>query len=250
VTERHLGPSLHPHPSPRTLNRVSFLMRPILLIAAIALAPTRVPPLEIVDEGSFVLYLNGQRIGREQFSIKRNAGADGVTLLARATITFDGRRIESMLRTDTTGLPLEFTIEDYVEGKLRSRVNGGMVGPRFVQRSSHGGSQSEKEVRLARGTVMADSESVYQFYFVARSRGLARVQLLFPRRLTRDSVSITVRSENQEVELGNGKVPARHLIVTDAAGIATDVWLDANGRLLRVAVQSRGFVAVRDAPPA
>jgi hypothetical protein len=36
----------------------------------------------------------------------------------------------------------------------------------------------------------------------------------------------------------------------DAAGISTDVWLDARGRVLRVAIPSRGFVAVRDAPPA
>jgi hypothetical protein len=76
------------------------------------------------------------------------------------------------------------------------------------------------------------------------------VQLLFPRRLLRDSVSISVRSENQEVELGNGKVPARHLKVVDAAGIAIDVWRDAERRVLRVAIQSRGIVAVRDAPPA
>lgn len=225
-------------------------MRPSLLIAALALAGPRAPQIDRVDEGSFVLYSNGTRFGREQFSIKRSTGPDGVSLIAKSTITFDGRRIESMVRTDTSGQPLEFTIEEYRDGRLSSRVIGGTVGARFVQRTSVSGGQSEKELRLTKGTVMADSESVYQFYFVARTRGDSRVQLLFPRRLARDSVSITVRSQNQEVELGNGRVPARHLIVMDAAGTATDVWLDAEGRLLRVAVQSRGFVAVRDAPPA
>ena len=225
-------------------------MRPALLLAALVVAPRPGPQVETVDEGSFVLYQNGKPFGREQFSIKRNTAPDGVTLVAKATITLEGRRIESMVRTDTAGQPLEFAIEDYRDGRLHARVTGGAVGPRFVQRITSGGAQSEREIRLARGTVMADSESVYQFYFVARPTGVSRVQLLFPRRLARDSASITVRSENQEVELGNGKVPARHLIVMDAAGIATDVWLDAKGRLLRVAVQSRGFVAVRDAPPA
>jgi hypothetical protein len=225
-------------------------MRLALLTAAMAFTLPRVPQLEIVDEGSFVLYLNGQRVGREQFAIKRNTGADGVTLIARSTITIGGRRIESMIRTDTSGQPLEVTIEDYVDGRLLARVKGEAVGLRFVQRISNGGGQSEKELRLARGTVVADSESVYQLYFLARAPRDARVHLLFPRRLSRDSAAITVRSDNQEVELGNGKVAARHLIVMDAAGSATDVWLDTKGRLLRVAVQSRGFVAVRDAPPA
>jgi hypothetical protein len=224
-------------------------MRLALVVAAITLAPSRVQQVEIVDEGSFVLYRDGQRIGREQFSIRRTSGADGATLLARSTTTLERRRVETMVRTDTAGQPLEFSIEDYVDGRLDSRVKGGAVGPRFVQQISNGRGQSEKELRLARGTVLADSESVYQFYFVARTRGVERVPLLFPRRLSRDSASITVRSENQEVELGNGRVPARHLIVMDAAGTATDVWLDAKGRLLRVAIQSRGFVAVRDTPP-
>jgi hypothetical protein len=224
-------------------------MRRALLVAAVALA-TRSQQVDLIDEGSFVLYLNGQRVGREQFSIKRASGAEATTLVAKSTITFDGRRIESMVRTDTAGQPLEFTIEEYLDGRLRSRVTGGAVGPRFIQRTLNGGAQSEKEFRLIRGTVMADSESVYQYYFVARARGDTRVQLMFPRRPSRDSALVTVRSENQIVELGNGKVPARHLIVVDAAGIATDVWLDASGRLLRVAIQSRGLVAVRDAPPA
>lgn len=224
-------------------------MRPLLLIAALALPTTRAPLSDLVDEGSFVLYLDGKRVGREQFSIRRSPAAAGV-IVARSTITFDGRRIESMVRTDTAGQPLEFSVEDFQDGRLESRVTGGLVGTRFVQRTSVGSAQTEKELRLAPGTVMADRESVYQYYFVTRARSDARIQLLFPRRLQRDSVSITVRSENQDVELGNGKVVARHLIVTDAAGIATDVWLDAQGRVLRVAVQSRGFVAVRDAPPA
>jgi hypothetical protein len=224
-------------------------MRLPLLLAALALPTPRAPLFELVDEGSFALYLNGQRVGREQFSIRRTPASEGMALVARSTITFDGRRIESMMRTDTAGMPLEFAIEEYRDGRLESRVKGGLVGARFVQRTSVGSSQTEKELRLAPGTVMADEESVYQFYFVTRARGGARVQLLFPRRLQRDSASITVRSENQDVELGNGRVPARHLIVMDAAGVATDVWLDARGRVLRVAVPSRGFVAVRDAPP-
>jgi hypothetical protein len=224
-------------------------MQRVPVVAAFMFAASAVQ-VELIDEGSFVLYLNGQRIGREQFSIKRNTAPDGVSLIAKSTITFDGRRIESMIRTDTSGQPLEFTIEEFQDGRLDARFTGSAVGPRFVQRMSSGGAQSEKEIRLSQGTVMADNESVYQYYFVARTRGNPLVRLLYPRRLARDSVSITIRSQDQEVELGNGRVPARHLIVVDAAGIATDVWLDARGRLLRVAVQSRGFVAVRDAPPA
>lgn len=225
-------------------------MRQAVLLALLALPGISVPQAVVVDEGAFVFYLNGQRFGREQFAIRQVPGAEGMTLVSRSTITFDQSRIESMMRTDTAGQPIEFMIEAYTNGELTSRTKGVTVGPRFVQRVTSASGQSEKEFRLARGTVVTDSESVYQYYFVARSRGDARVRMLVPRRLTGDSASITVRAENQEVELGNGKVPARHLIVVDAAGIATDVWLDAKGRLLRVAIPSRGFVAVRDAPPA
>jgi hypothetical protein len=204
----------------------------------------------VIDEGAFVLYVNGERVGREQFSIKRSTGADGVSILAKATITLEGRRLETTLRTDTLGQPLEFFIEEFRNGRSEAKVRGAANAGRFVQRAFSATGQSEKEIRLPKGTVVSDSETVHQFYFVGKSSGLARVPVVAPRGLGRDSLTVSVRSENQEVELGNGKVPSRHLIVMDAAGIATDVWVDAQGRLLRVAIPSRGFVAVRDTPPA
>jgi hypothetical protein len=202
-----------------------------------------------IDEGSFTFYVNGERVGREQFSIKTSRVSGGVTLLARATATLDMRRLESTLRTDTTGQPLEFLFEEYAGGSLRTRIRGDAATGRFSLRIVNQVGQSEKELRLPPGTVVSDSEMVHQYFFFVRSLAAGHLPVLIPRRLGRDSVTLTVRADGQAVELGNGTLPARHLIVTDAAGIATDVWVDAQGRVLRVAVQSRGFVAVRDEPP-
>jgi hypothetical protein len=202
-----------------------------------------------IDEGSFTFYVNGERVGREQFSIKKSQTGGTVTLLARATILLEGRRLESTLRTDTTGQPLEFLLDEYAAGSLRTRVKGDAAAGRFSQRVVNLVGQSEKEFRLAPGTVVSDSEMVHQYYFFVRSRAAGRVPVLIPRRLGRDSVTLTVRADGPTVDLGNGALPARHLIVTDAAGNATDLWVDPQGRVLRVAIQSRGFVAVRDEPP-
>ena len=202
-----------------------------------------------IDEGSFTFFLNGERVGREQFSIKKTQAGGSSTLLARATITLDGRRLESTLRTDTTGQPLEFLLEEYAGGALRTRVRGDAAAGRFSERVVNQVGQSERELRLAPGTVVSDSEMVHQYYFFARSRAAGRLPVLIPRRLGRDSVTLAVRTDGQTVELGNGTLPAKHLTVENAAGIATDLWVDAQGRVLRVAIQSRGFVAVRDEPP-
>jgi hypothetical protein len=225
-------------------------MRLSILVGSLAVAMPAPAQVEVVDEGSFTLYVHGQRVGREQFAIRRSPGAGGPVFTSKATISLDGRRIESTVRADSAGFPIDFALEEFSDGRLETRVRGNMVGARFLQQMFRGGAQSEKELRLTRGTVVADIETVHHYYFIARVPADSRVHVLVPRRFARDSLAVSVRAEHDEVELGNGRASARHLMVVDAAGISTDVWLDARGRVLRVAIPSRGFVAVRDAPPA
>lgn len=226
-----------------------FAHQVVVALIAFLLPAIPIAAQATIDEGSFTLYVNGERVGREQFSIKKSLVSAAPTLLARATITLEGRRLESTLRTDTTGEPLEFLLEEYEGGDLRARVRGDASAGRFSERVVNKVGQSEKELRLVPGTVISDSEMVHQYYFFPRSRAAGRVPVLLPRQLEQGSVTLTVRADSQTVELGNGTLPARHLIVTDAEGNATDLWIDAQGRVLRVAAQARGFVAVRDEPP-
>jgi hypothetical protein len=227
----------------------------VLLLVSVALTRPLTRPLAaqttVIDAGAFTLSVNGERVGHEQFSIKRNTVPTGSTLLATATITLAGRRLTSTLRTDTIGHPLGFSLIEYAGAQAENRVSADVVGPgRLSLRVTNAAGQADREIRMAAGMVISDAEMVHQYYFYARSSAQGRVPVLIPRRLALDSVTVTVAGGTQEVAVGNVNMPARHLIVTDGAGVVTDLWLDAAGRLLRVAVQSRGFVAARDDPPA
>lgn len=224
----------------------------VTLAAVSAASPLASAPLRaqaVLDDGSFTLYVNGERIGREQFSIRRADIGTRPALLARATVTLGPRRLESTLRADTTGQPIEFLFEEHRDGRIALAARGEVSAGRFAQRVSSQDELSEREVRLLPGTVVFDDETIHQYYFVGRVPPGGGVRVLVPRRLGRDSLAVRLRSPLGVVELGNGTAVGTHLIVVNAAGVATDVWFDDRGRLLRVAVESRGFVAVRDEPP-
>jgi hypothetical protein len=52
-----------------------------------------------------------------------------------------------------------------------------------------------------------------------------------------------------KLTIGGTTVEARHYTIADPGGADREVWADASGRLLKVAIPSRGVVALRDDPP-
>ena len=51
------------------------------------------------------------------------------------------------------------------------------------------------------------------------------------------------------VSIGTTELDAKHIVVTEPSGATRDVWVDAKGRVLKVAIPSRNVVALRDDPP-
>lgn len=225
-------------------------MRPLLSIAT-AFALTAAPPTQqgrTVDEGWFTLRVNGEQVGREQFAIRQTPVAGGVNVVATATISMSGgRRLLPALTADTAGHPISYSFEVQANGQVES-LRGTAAGTRYMQQIRTPSGLSERELRLAPGTLILDQDVVHQYYFIGRARGGGQVPVIAPRTLARDVVTIAARGD-APVQLRNGTVPATHLIVTNAAGVATDLWVDAAGRVLRVATPARHFEAERDEPP-
>ena len=68
----------------------------------------------------------------------------------------------------------------------------------------------------------------------------------------RRNVQVTMRVENQGAEavtVGGRSMAATHLVLTEPGGASRDVWADAQGRVLRVAMPGHGVVVERDEPP-
>lgn len=221
--------------------------RVIAVAAALGLAGPLGAQVTTIDEGSFTLFIGAERVGREEFSIRRVPDGGRSVLLLQSTTALDGRRLAPALRADSTGLPISYQLELREDGATTTRVSASAGANRLALRVTTARGESARQLPLPPGTVVLDEDVVHQYYLVA-ARAPGPVSVLVPRRLGREDAVLARRSDGP-VEIGTGTVPARHLVLTDGAGVSTDIWTDATGRLLRVAVPARGFVAVRDEPP-
>ena len=106
-----------------------------------------------IDEGSFTLYRDGERIGREDFSIRSAPGASGRVLVAQATIASGLRRIAPGLNADTTGFPARYQCEIRDSGRVVETYSGQAARERFASRLLRADGESAREFRLPAGTV-------------------------------------------------------------------------------------------------
>ena len=66
---------------------------PILLALLATLAAAAPAQVTTVDEGRFLISRGGQRVGSEDFAIRRTPGPGGGTLVANGAVTYDDHRL-------------------------------------------------------------------------------------------------------------------------------------------------------------
>ena len=203
-----------------------------------------------VDEGSFVLTRRGERIGREEFRIVRQPAGGGVEIVARGLAAFGERRISPALQCDSTGSPLRYQVEVRAGRTPAERLTGQYARGHFGTQAQTERGEAAREYLLPDRTVLVDVELVHQLHFLVmrRDAGDARVPVLVPRA----GALVTARvaeEESERLTIGGEGVEARRLRVRGLPGGVRLVWIDARGRLLRVAVPDDGLLAQRDELP-
>ncbi len=227
------------------------MFRPRIVLAALVLLSTGPLAAQVtsVDEGSFTIVREGERVGREDFSIRSAPSANGRVLVAQGNSVTGGRRIAPALNADTTGFPSRYQLEVRVDGRVVESVSGQVSRNHYEARTLRADGESAREFRLPSGTVIADDDVLHQLWFIVRRGVGVTVPVLVPRR----SVVEMVRVEFAGVErltIDNREILARHLVLTtQGSGVSRDAWVDTGGRLLKAAIPSLKIVAVRDEAP-
>ena len=225
-------------------------MRLAATVAALAVSSSAAAQVSTVDEGSFTITQNGARIGREEFRIRRTPTSEtSVNFVASALVTVGARQLAPDLRTDTEGGLLAYRVEVRSGAAMLERLKGSVERGLFSAVLSSPRGEAAREYMVSDGAVILDDDVYHQYYFVARHgpRGGA-VAVVVPRR----NVQVTMRVESQGTEavtVGGRSLSATHLVLTEPGGASRDVWADAQGRVLRVAMPAHGLVAERDAVP-
>ncbi|MGH7476881.1 MAG: hypothetical protein ACRELD_11365 [Longimicrobiales bacterium] len=213
------------------------------LLPALADAQTTV-----LDEGTFRIMLNGREVGRETFSIRQSGSGGDAVIVAQGRISLGGEQISSSLELQGAGLrPAAYEVQ--VEGDSEQRITGRVSSGRFSARILSAAGEQMREYLASDGAVVADDGVAHHYYFVAQQalQGAANMPLLIPRQ-SRQTAAQVALSEDR-IEVGGRTVSAQLLRIEPAGGDERRVWVDGEGRVLRVEVSARGYVAVRASLP-
>lgn len=221
----------------------------VLAIACVIVAAGAAGPQTAVDEGSFSISVRGQRVGREDFRIVASPGpTGGTTYTATASIAYEDRRLTPSLSTDEQGSPTDYRLDVKVGPETQESLRGTFTRGRLSLRSRTLRGEMAREYVVADGTILLDDEVFHQYFFLGRRRTGGAVPVIVPRRNSQTLVRVALRG-SEPVTIGGRAIQAEHLAIDDQDGTTRDVWIDAAGHVLRVAIPSRGVLAVREDPP-
>jgi len=225
-------------------------MKSLTLVALAAIAVTRTLPGQVatLDEGSFTITINGERVGREDFRIRSTPGSSGPEVVATASVSYANRRILPQMRSDSAGAPSRYVVQ-VKDGMGTDESVTGIVGRGRVSASvKNARGESANEFVVSQGAVVIDDDVFHQYYFLTRRKALGPVSVIVPRRNTQVTMRVS-DSGADKVTIGGTALDAHHYTIADPGGADREVWADASGRLLKVTIPSRGAVALRDDPP-
>jgi Domain of unknown function (DUF6134) len=228
-----------------------MLMRPVHLLLAVALCTVAGPLAAqetVVDEGTLVITRNNAPIGREAYRIVAAAAGGGQAYRATATVSFDSSRISLRLTTDSVGSPLTYQAEVRVNGRIEARVDGNGRPGLFSTLSKTPGGESARDYVMGPNPLLLDADAFDPYYFAVLPPKRATFSVINPRAGTQATFRLEERG-SEPIRVGRGTITARHYALVGADGASRDVWVDGQGRLLRVAIPARGLVAQRDEAP-
>jgi hypothetical protein len=223
---------------------------PVLVTLAVALvAPALSAQVTIVDEGSFTVSRRGTRVGREEFSIRASPNTSGVpVIVAQASAVYEDLRLFPALSTRADGVANSYTLEIRRGAEVEERWTGNVGAGRVSARIARAGIDAVREFLVTDGALLLDDDVFHQFYFVARRRPAATVAVIVPRRNQQVVLRLTDRG-TQTIDIAGQPIAASTFSAVSPDGVERQVWVDSEGRVLRVAIPSLGLVAQRDDPP-
>ena len=235
--------------------RVETMQKPLQLLTLTVLASTPgvvAGQSVVVDEGTFEISINGRRAGTEDFAIRRSGVGPSAQTIATAeiTITAPGERLDLRPALQVVGGAMAVAAYQIkISGSREEEVFVTVGNGRFLLRMRSDRGEQERELRAAPGTLLLDTNVAHQHYFLSQ-RLLSTdrsIPVIVPREGRQYELVIT-DSAPETVQIAGQTVDSRHLRLS--VGQETrELWVDLEGRVLRITDSSSGYAAVRTALP-
>ena len=222
-------------------------------LAALAIAGSAHAQTVTLDEGSYRISIGGKEVGTETFSIRQNGTGESAVIIAVGRVVLDAdkgpQEVSSELQVaGRTWRPAAYEVR--VQGAGAERITGRIVGSRFSAQIVSPAGESMREYLAGEGAVLIDDGVAHQYYFLARrlTGDAARIPVIIPRQNRQVSAQVS-GAGSETLTIGTQKVAARKLTVAPAGLPVRTVWVDDQGRVLRLEISGSGFVAQRVAAP-
>ena len=226
---------------------MTLLPRAALAACLLAPLPLAAQQSGVVDEGTFMVSRNGTPIGRESFRIVRAPAPGGQVYQARSQSALGADRMTTILGTDSSGAPVSYEAEVARDGRLVEKARGSGNARRFSVLVQTRNGERSREYVLDNGALLIDDDVIHQFHFVGLALA-AEYDVMSPRATAQKRFRLEPRG-SEALEIGRSRVASRRFALVETGGATREVWLDARGRLLKVAMPERNLVALRDDPP-
>lgn len=201
-----------------------------------------------LDEGVFRILIDGRQAGTETFAIRRSGSGAEAQVIATAEIQMEIPEGRIDLRPALQASGREMAVSAYqikVSGHQQEEIYVTLGERRFRTQIRTERGEQEREYRAAEGTLLLDTGVAHQYHFVNLrfpDQG-GRVPVIVPREGRQYTLNVTVGGP-ESIQAGGTRVEARRLTLEGNGGTRS-VWVDGEGRVLRVEHPEQGYVAIR-----
>lgn len=234
------------------MRRTTRTLSPLLLVLSTLAGAGASAQNVTLDEGVFVVHLDGRRAGLETFSIRRSGSGEDARVIATAEIRLE--LADGALRMDPAleAAGPALTIAAYqvkVSGIRQEEIAISSNAQRLVARIRSERGEQVREYRATPTTMILDERVAHQYYFLHSrlASGSEQIHVIVPREGRQLRFRVAEVSP-ETITVGGREVRSRRIHL-EAGGEARNVWLDEDGRVLRVIQDDGAFRAERQEPP-
>ena len=218
------------------------------MLAALALAA---PAAAQSDTGTFRVYVQGQEVGTEEFTIRQAGSGESseFTATGKVSLRLPGGSLELTPRLRARGLqanPAAYQVD--VGGDSPRKIVGSVGDGRFSARIVTAAGEQLREYVASAGALVLDEGVAHHYFFLAQRTRSGRVPIIVPRENRQVVATVSSRGE-ESVDVNGTRAQLYHLVVHPAGAGPQHVWVDALNRVIKVEIPDRGYLAVRTEIP-
>jgi len=212
-----------------------------LLLATLISTPALDAQVAQVDQGSFEILVAGERVGTEEFTIRRIGLGASASVVLQGTTRIGGVEIEPILETSPEWVPIEY--RRTVRGDREEMVRLFGDGRRYTAVTTTAAGEGEREFRPGAVTVILDADVAFLYHALVARPDADVVTVLHPDQGRQVRLRLEVVG-SESFQFGGRSVPVRRLRLS-SGGDVREVLVDDRNRVMSVEIPGREWIARR-----